>query len=70
LILLQLTEDQRAAVEAPFDECVAIVGAAGTGKSTALAERIARASRLDPGAEPLVFTAESQLEALAAEILR
>ena len=47
LIALELTAEQRAAVEAPLDGCFAILGAAGTGKSTALARaRCARARAL------------------------
>ncbi len=70
MILLELTTEQRSAVEAPYDECLAILGAAGTGKSTALAQRIARASRLHPDADPLLVGSERSVGEYAAALLR
>ncbi len=70
LILLELTAEQRGAVDAPYDECLAILGAAGTGKSTALAQRIARASRLHPDADPLLVGSERSIGEYAVALLR
>ncbi len=70
MILLELTAEQRSAVDAPYDECFAILGAAATGKSTALAERIARARRLHPEADPLVLGPERSMDEYAAALLR
>jgi superfamily I DNA/RNA helicase len=69
LIALELTVDQRGAVDAPFDECFAILGAPATGKSTALAERIARARSLYPEAEPLVIDFGRAIDEYAARVL-
>jgi superfamily I DNA/RNA helicase len=70
LILLELTAEQRGAIDAPYDECFAILGAAGTGKSTALAERIARLRALEPQADPLLADRERSIDDYAAEFLR
>jgi superfamily I DNA/RNA helicase len=70
LIALELTDDQRAAIEAPYDGCLAILGAPGTGKSTALAERANRARVLYPEAEPLYVRAHHGLDEFAVALLR
>lgn len=70
LILAELTAEQRAAVEAPYDQAFAILGRAGTGKSTALACRAARLRSLHPGADPLFFEAPQEIEEFAASLLR
>jgi superfamily I DNA/RNA helicase len=69
LIALQLSAAQRAAVDAGLESCVAITGEPGTGKTTALRERIARAQSLDPGAEPLVFAADVDIDRFAFSLL-
>jgi superfamily I DNA/RNA helicase len=69
LIALEPTAEQRGAVDAPYDGCFAITGAPGTGKSTALAERVARARALHPAAEPLVVDSSHRLDEYAAQLL-
>jgi superfamily I DNA/RNA helicase len=69
MMAIELDDDQRLAVEAPFDACVAIVGEAGSGKTYALARRIARARELYPKADPLVCDALRQLESVAFDVL-
>ncbi len=69
MIALELTREQRTAIDAPFDGCVAIAGAAATGKSTALALRAARARELAPEAEPLTVDAPGELDGYAAALL-
>jgi superfamily I DNA/RNA helicase len=69
LIALELTAEQQASVEAPFDGFFAILGAAATGKSTALARRRARARERYPDAQPLVVTPR-ELDEYAVELLR
>lgn len=69
MIALELSNDQRRAVDAPFDEATAILGAAGTGKSTALRERVAHARALFPSAEPLVLASQESKDDLAAGVL-
>jgi superfamily I DNA/RNA helicase len=69
LIALELTAEQRRAVEAPYDGCFAILGAPATGKTTALLERVARARAVFPSAEPLVIEADSALDAYATALL-
>ncbi len=69
LIALELTADQRRAVEAPLDESFAILGAPGTGKSTALAERIARVRALCPGAQPLLLDSQQSIDEFAVSVL-
>ncbi len=70
MIALELTDDQRAAIEAPYDGCLAILGAPGTGKSTVLAERANRARPLYPQAEPLYFREHDELDEFAVALLR
>lgn len=69
LILLELTAEQRGAVDAPYDECLAILGAPGTGKSTALHERIARLRQFHPDVEPLLLNPGRNLEEYATALL-
>ncbi|MBV8531474.1 MAG: ATP-dependent helicase, partial [Candidatus Eremiobacteraeota bacterium] len=69
LIALELTAAQCDAVGAPYDDCLALVGAAGTGKTTALVARIERARDVNPAAEPLVITPHVALETYAADVL-
>lgn len=69
MIVLELSAGQRAAVEAPYEQCFAIVGRSATGKSTALAERIARARALLPGADPLALRSPRELETYAFALL-
>ncbi|MGB9650876.1 MAG: UvrD-helicase domain-containing protein [Candidatus Cybelea sp.] len=70
MIVLELTAEQRSAVEAPFAECVAIMGATGTGKSTALAERVSRLQTIDPTADPLLFRSDRAIADYAVALLR
>ncbi|HLY03198.1 MAG TPA: UvrD-helicase domain-containing protein [Candidatus Cybelea sp.] len=70
MIALELTKEQRAAVEAPYDGSLAILGAAGTGKSTVLAERANRARALHPQAQPLDFRSHYVLDEFAVALLR
>ena len=69
LIALELNAEQRRAVEAPFEQCFAILGAPGTGKSTVLAQRIARVRALHPHGDPLVLESPQSLEVYAGELL-
>jgi superfamily I DNA/RNA helicase len=69
LIALELTGEQRRAVEAPFEECLAILGPASSGKSTALAERVARLRSLHPKADPLLFDSQRSIDEYAAALL-
>jgi superfamily I DNA/RNA helicase len=69
MIALELDAEQRLGVEAPLRACVAITGSAGTGKSTALEQRIECARREDPHARPLVASAARGLETFAFDIL-
>jgi superfamily I DNA/RNA helicase len=69
LIALDLDAMQREAIDASFDGCVAILGAAGTGKSTALTQRARRAREHNPAAEPLVVDAVQGLAEYAADVL-
>jgi len=69
LIALELTSEQRSAVEAPYQNCFGILGAPGTGKSTALAQRIARARTLHPDADPLLIDVQRSLESYAVALL-
>ena len=66
---LELDAQQLAAVDAPLDACVAVTGAAGTGKSTALRYRIERARAENKDAEPLAFDSHRGLDTFAFEIL-
>jgi superfamily I DNA/RNA helicase len=70
LIALELSVEQRRAVDAPHDACFAITGASATGKSTALRARVARARELHPVADPLVIGEGGSLETFAAGLLR
>ncbi len=70
MIALELTNEQRDAVDAPFDVCVAVLGPPATGKSTALAQRASRARELFPQADPLVVGADRPLEEFALAVLR
>lgn len=67
MIAIALDERQRAAVEAPFDLAYAIVGATGSGKSTALEQRAARARAQGLGV--LELGGEDALAALAFDVL-
>jgi superfamily I DNA/RNA helicase len=69
LIALELTDEQRRAVEAPYDGCFAIFGAAGTGKSTALHDRAARARARTPQVEPLIVRSPRDLDDYAVRLL-
>lgn len=70
MIALELTGEQRDAVDASFEVCVAILGAPATGKSTALAQRASRARELFPQAAPLSVGTERPLEDFAVAVLR
>ncbi len=69
MIATELNAEQRLAVDASFDGCVAIVGAPGTGKSTTMLARAARARALYPQAEPLSFPSERRFDTFAAHVL-
>lgn len=69
MIALEFAAEQQRAIEAPFDRCVAICGAAGTGKTTALEARAARATSIDASAEPLLFPARNRFDAFAVDVL-
>jgi superfamily I DNA/RNA helicase len=56
--------------EAPLENCTAIVGVAGTGTTTALLERAARAAREHPGARPLLVPSHARLDAVALDVIR
>jgi superfamily I DNA/RNA helicase len=70
LIVAELTAEQRAAVEAPYEESLAILGSIGSGKTTALAERLSRIRTLHPDAEPLRFDYGHGIGDFALTILR
>jgi superfamily I DNA/RNA helicase len=57
-------------VEAPYDGCFAILGAPGTGKSTALAQRSNRARALFAQAQPLYVDSEHGLDEYAIALLQ
>ncbi|MBV9232984.1 MAG: UvrD-helicase domain-containing protein, partial [Candidatus Eremiobacteraeota bacterium] len=69
MIALDLSEEQRRAVEAPWDCCVAIMGPPGSGKSFALRRRAARA-REELAAAVLELNAENSLDAFAFSLLK
>ena len=69
MIVLELTREQRSAIDAPFDGCVAIVGPAAAGKSTALTQRAVRARELSPKAQPLAVAAPGELDEYAVALL-
>jgi superfamily I DNA/RNA helicase len=52
------------------EECLAIVGGPGTGKSTALAARIATIRALHPQADPLYFDSAAGVDDFAVSLLR
>jgi len=70
VISLELTAEQRDAVESTFERCCIVAGAAGTGKTRVLAERAARARSAFPGREALAFSAPSEIERFAFDVLR
>ena len=71
LIVLELTAEQRSAVEAPYRPSASQSWElAGTGKSTALAERIARLPNDHPAAEPLLFRSDRAIAEYAVALLR
>jgi superfamily I DNA/RNA helicase len=59
----------RKLIETSIDACVAIVGAPGSGKTTALLERVERARAEFPGADPLHVDATYGLDAYAVSLL-
>jgi superfamily I DNA/RNA helicase len=67
---LELTAEQRLAADAAFEGCVTIAGAPGTGKSTALAARAARARALYPSVQPLAFPAAQRFDTYAVQVLQ
>lgn len=70
MIATALDPAQRRAVEASFDEALAIVGPAGTGKTTALLARLERAQdRAEALVAGIVEPASVRLHAFAREIL-
>ncbi|MHB8148070.1 MAG: hypothetical protein ACYDGM_12540, partial [Vulcanimicrobiaceae bacterium] len=66
----ELTPEQRDAVRTSFDACLAIVGTAGTGKSTALQARIEYGRSLFPDAHPLIGDATQAICDIAWSVLR
>ena len=70
MISSELTAEQHGAIDAPFEECFAILGGPATGKSAALAQRLARVRELYPNAQPLVIGSPRSLDDYAAELLR
>jgi superfamily I DNA/RNA helicase len=56
-------------IETSIDACVAIVGAPGSGKTTALAERVERARAEFPGSDPLHVDATHGFDAYAVSLL-
>lgn len=63
-----LADEQRRAIDAPFDRCVTIAGGAGTGKTTTLVARAERARALEQ-APPLWVPRTHRFGTFAAEIL-
>jgi superfamily I DNA/RNA helicase len=57
-------------IDAPLDVCTAIVGVAGTGTTTALQARAARAMREHPGAQPLLIPSQTSIADLAMSVVR
>lgn len=70
MIAIDLDDEQRIAVDASFEGCVAITGLPGTGKTHALNARIERARREFAKTEPFVLTGDRRLEAIAFEIFK
>ncbi len=64
-----LDELQRAAVDADLDVALAIIGACGTGKSTALRARRERIAAAFPDAPVLALADPHELAAVASEVL-
>ncbi|MGH7729344.1 MAG: UvrD-helicase domain-containing protein, partial [Vulcanimicrobiaceae bacterium] len=62
-----LDDEQRSALEAPLERSLAIVGGAGSGKSTVLAARVERA--LQRGGEVVVLAGSERFGALAFRLL-
>ena len=69
-MLVELSAEQREAAERSHDECFAILGPPGAGKSIALAERAAALRARFPASEPLYLTSERELDEFAVELLR
>lgn len=69
IVAYALDGEQRRAVDAPFDACVTISGAPGTGKSVALRARAERVRALHSGADPLYFPEPHRFGDVAARIL-
>ncbi len=65
-----LLDEQREAVDAPFGPSLAITGAPGTGKTSALRARVARFAREHPGEPYLHAEHPNDLGALAEHVLR
>ena len=70
MIATTLSDEQRTAVDAPFDRLVTIVGAPGTGKSTALAARIERFAAEHPRTDFFDGRSSDAIADLAFDILR
>ena len=70
MIFAELSAEQREAVERAHEECFAILGAPGSGKSTALAERAGALQRLYPQSASLVFAPDRAFDEFAVAILR
>ena len=66
----ELSPEQQAAIDASFEVCVAVIGAAGTGKSRALDARLDRAQALFPQVKPLAGDASRAIGTLAWSVLR
>jgi superfamily I DNA/RNA helicase len=69
IALERLSAQQRRAVDAPFDGCVTICGASGTGKSTALQARAQRARSLHPDVDVPFFPDLHRFDACALGVL-
>jgi superfamily I DNA/RNA helicase len=65
----RLSSEQRSAVDASFDRCVAICGAPGTGKTTALLARAERARSLGNGSGVLLFPNSDRFDEYAVHVL-
>ncbi len=69
MMAIELSQEQRAVVDAPFERCVAVVGAHGTGKTRALLERAARAREQLAPASPLTFASPREIDRFAFALL-